>query len=440
MTQDVFPADLLASGSSKQWFVHDRFGMFINWGVYSQAARIEWVKSTEEIDEQRYQLYFDHFNPDLYDPRHWARRAKEAGMKYVVMGAKHHDGFCLWDSALTDYKCTNTPYGKDLLAAYCEAFRSEGIQVGVYYSLIDWHHPDFPIDVFHPLRNHPDAKEMNKSRDMSKYREYLFGQVREIFTNYGRIDVAWFDFSYPERVYNDMPGKGRDDWNSLELLRMVRELQPGILINNRLNLNGVPGYVPDFVTPEQYSPRATPEFEGKTVTWEACHTFSGGWGYFRDEDSWKSPEQLVQLLIDCVTLDGNLLLNFGPTARGVFDHRAEAAIDIYNKWMTFNERAIYGCGPSTFPAPFGCRYTQNGNRLYLHVYNWPFRHLHLDRLAGKIEYAQFLHDASEIKWIEPTKEVDPQIGVAVPEGMVTLELPVRKPDMVVPVIEIFLKD
>ena len=179
------------------WFTHDRFGMFIHWGLYSMAARHEWVKNRECTPEDHYQLYFENFNPDLYDAKEWARQAKAAGMKYAVMTTKHHEGFCMFDSQYTDYKCTNTPAGRDLIREYVDAFRAEGLHIGFYYSLIDWHHPDFPIDPLHPRRNDPDAFEQNQGRDMHKYAEYMRNQVRELLTNYGKIDILWFDFSYP---------------------------------------------------------------------------------------------------------------------------------------------------------------------------------------------------------------------------------------------------
>jgi alpha-L-fucosidase len=413
------------------WFVHDRFGMFIHWGAYAAAARHEWVKSTEEIDDATYQKYVDHFDPDLYDPKEWARIAKEAGMKYAVITTKHHEGFCLWDSALTDYKATNTPAGRDLLRPWVEAFRAEGLKIGFYYSLIDWHHPEFPIDGVHPLRNHPDALEMNKKRDIRKYAEYLHGQTRELLTSFGKVDIMWFDFSYPKLEYKGMPGKGRDDWQSEKLLKMVRELQPGIIVDNRLDL---PDEMADIHTPEQFQPRGWVHVNGKPVVWETCQTFSGSWGYYRDEYTWKSPEQLIQMLVNTVSCGGNLLMNVGPTARGTFDDRAKAALGVYRDWMRLNARSIYGCTQSEFTAPPDCRFTQNGNRLYLHVFAWPFRHIHLDGLAGKVEYAQLLHDASEIKIVEHKSEEQ-----GADANTLTLEIPVRKPDVVVPVIELFLK-
>ncbi len=434
MTDTVSPK-LFLSDEKKAWFTHDRFGMFIHWGIYALAARHEWVKNREEIDDAGYRKYFDHFDPDLYDPREWARRAREAGMKYVVLTSKHHDGFCLWDSQVTDYKATRTPHGRDLIAPFVEAFRAEGLKVGFYYSLLDWHHPDFTIDMYHPLRNRADAAALNQGRDMTRYARYMRDQVTELLTRYGKIDIIWFDFSYPGRTYNGLPGKGRDDWESLELLKLVRRLAPDIIVNNRLDLDIE---MPDMITPEQYTPRTPPQINGRDVSWEMCQTFSGSWGYYRDEESWKSPSQLIQILIDGVALGGNLLMNVGPTARGTFDARAIAALDAYAGWMQLHGRAIHGAGRSAFQAPDGCRYTQRGNRLYLHIYNWPNRYLHLDGLAGKVAYAQLLSDASEVLWVGA--QTDPHFVPPVGETTLTLDLPVKRPDVVVPVIELFLKD
>ncbi len=216
-----------------------------------------------EIGDTGYQRYFDNFDPDLYEPREWARRARAAGMKYVVLTAKHHEGFCLWDSRATDYKASNTPYGRDLIAPFVEAFRAEGLRIGFYYSLLDWHHPDFTIDAYHPLRNRADAAELNAGRDMARYAAYMRAQVTELLTGYGRIDIIWFDFSYPRHNYKGLPGKGRDDWQSVELLTLARRLQPDIIVNNRLDLNDLTEALPDVITPEQYTPRTAPLLRGR---------------------------------------------------------------------------------------------------------------------------------------------------------------------------------
>jgi alpha-L-fucosidase len=418
-----------------RWFVHDRFGMFIHWGLYALAARHEWVKNQERITNEDYQKYFDHFYPDLFEPREWAKAARQAGMKYVVITSKHHEGFCLWDSQYTDYKATRTPWGKDLLQPVVEAFRAEGLRVGFYYSLLDWHHPHFPIDAHHPLRDHPDATTMNQTRDMRVYAEYLHNQVRELLTRFSPVDILWLDFSYPNLAYKGFPGKGREDWQSEALYRMIREIAPKIILNNRMDYFDVP---PDIYTPEQHQPTEGVMVDGKPVVWEACQTFSGSWGYHRDESTWKSPEQLIHLLVDSVSLGGNLLMNAGPTARGAFDDRAIRALQVYGDWMRLHNRTITGCTQSDFTPPPGVRYTQNGNRLYAHLYTWPFRYLQLPELAGKVEYVQLLNDASEITFKQSGEEV-PVLEEAIRPGCIELILPVVKPDVVVPVVEIYLK-
>jgi alpha-L-fucosidase len=419
------------------WFVHDRFGMFIHWGLYASPSRHEWVQSHEKIAPDDYRKYFEVFDPDLYDPKAWARAAREAGMKYFVITTKHHEGFCLWDTQFTDYKVTNTPGGRDLLTPLVEAMRAEGLKVGFYYSLIDWHHPDFTIDVFHPLRDHPDAAKLNEGRDMTRYAEYMRNQVRELLTNFGKIDVLWFDFSYSKNQYKGLPGKGHNDWQSRQMVDLVRELQPHVIIDNRLDL--ADHDAADIHTPEQWQPTEWVKFKGEPVVWEACQTFSGSWGYHRDETTWKSPEQLVQMLINTVSCGGNLLMNVGPTARGTFDQRALDALQVYAEWMRLHERSIRGCTQSEFQAPTDVRYTQNfeTNRLYVHLYAYPFKHLHLPGLQGKVKYAQFLNDASEIKL--NLKDWTSHEATKGKENVLTMELPINKPNTVVPVIELFLK-
>jgi len=410
------------------WFIHDRFGMFIHWGLYALPARHEWVKSREMIPDEKYDVYFRHFNPDLYDPTVWAKAARNAGMKYFVVTTKHHEGFCLWDSDLTDYKATNTPYGKDLLKPMVEAFRAEGLKVGFYHSLIDWHHPEFPVDCMHPMRNDKEFRERTKGRDITKYAEYLHGQTRELLTRFGKIDIMWFDFSYPTQPDG---GKGRNDWQSEKLYELVRKLMPDVVLDDRLDLEK--GY--DIKTPEQWQPQEWVKVDGKPVVWEACQTLNGSWGYDRDNLDWKSPALLLWMLVDSVSKGGNLLLNVGPTGRGEFDERALATLQAIGKWTRVNGRSIYGCTASDYTPPPDCRYTQNGNRLYLHVMAWPLRHLHLKGIADRIEYAQFLHDASEIKIFQNT--FDHSIET---DNTVVLEIPIQKPNVEIPVIEIFLKD
>ena len=178
------------------WFTHDRFGMFIHWGTYALAARHEWVKNHESITDEEYEKYFKHFDPDLYDPNIWAKAAADAGMKYFVITTKHHEGFCLWDTKYTDYKATNTPYGKDVLKPMVEAFRKQNMRVGFYHSLLDWHHPHYTLDRCHPMRNNKEYIAKNKNKNIAIYREYLHNQTRELLTKFGKVDILWYDFSF----------------------------------------------------------------------------------------------------------------------------------------------------------------------------------------------------------------------------------------------------
>lgn len=417
------------------WFTKDRFGMFIHWGLYALPSRHEWVKNKEKIADEAYQKYFDHFNPDLFDPKAWAKTAKNAGMKYFVITTKHHEGFCLWDSEYTDYKAPNTPYGKDLLAQVVAAFRTEGLKVGFYYSLIDWRHPEFPVDKLHPQRDDAAFREKNKGRDVRKYAQYMRDQVRELLTRFGKVDILWFDFSYP-----GPDGKGHEDWESEKMIAMIRGLCPNIILNNRLDLPDAG----DILTPEQYVPAdGLVDENGKPLVWEGCQTFSGAWGYHREEESWKTPKDVIGMLVDHVSKGGNLLLNVGPTARGEFDARAQFRLEAIGRWMKYNQRAIYGCGaaPAELPPPRDCRYTYNPEtkRLYVSVFSWPFPYLHLPNLGGKVEYAQLLSDGGEIV-VHNFVQVDSQGGAArTPKGAATLALPVKAPDCEIPVIEVFLK-
>lgn len=427
------------------WYVHDRFGLFIHWGLYALNARHEWCQKLGDLSHEEYaRRYYRRFEPDLFEPREWARQAKAAGMKYVVVTAKHHEGFCLWDSAYTDFKATNAPgCRRDLLREIVDAFRAEGLRIGLYYSLIDWQHPDFTLDVMHPLRNHPEAGRMSARRDMRRYAAYMRDQVRELLTGYGPVDVLWLDYSYPHIEHKTpdgvtLPGKGRQDWESRELISMVREISPNTIVNNRLDL---PTGCADIHTPEQFQPHEWWHVDGEAVVWEACHTLAGAWGYKHEGGEAKDARQLIGLLIDSVSKGGNLLMNVGPTGRGEFAPDAQDALTSYAQWMHHHGRGIYGCTQSEFTPPTGVLYTQNHqkNRLYAHILHWPFRHLHLPGLAGKVEYAQLLHDTSEVAFLDPdapTLALNTRVKGA--PGALTLELPVAKPPVEVPVVELFL--
>jgi alpha-L-fucosidase len=422
------------------WFVHDRFGMFIHWGLYALPARHEWVRHAEKIPNEVYdRKYFARFDPDLYNPELWAKAAADAGMKYFVVTTKHHEGFCLWDTKATDYKAPNTPAKRDLIRPMVDAFRGHDLRTGFYYSLIDWHHPEFVIDPhIGPYRelSADDRAAMNAKRRQSRYAKYMRDQIRELLTGYGPVDVLWFDFSYPKP---DGTGKGHADWESEKLLKLVRELAPNVILDDRLDLPH--GW--DVKTPEQFNPRGWVMHEGKPVVWEACQTFSGSWGYHRDEMTWRGVDELIRTLVDMVARGGNLLLNVGPTGRGEIDERALSRLAGIGQWMRRNNRSIYGCtqAPAEFKTPDNCRLTYNPEtkRLYVHVYAWPYKQLWLEGAAyrERVEYAQLLHDASEV----PFRGLDDWQGHKDQEGgpVLPLTLPVNQPNTPVPVVELFLK-
>jgi alpha-L-fucosidase len=398
-------ADLIAERARRtKWFTDARFGMFIHWGLYSIPAKMEWIRSVERMSPERYREYFEGFDPIDFDPRSWARAAKRAGMKYAVLTAKHHDGFCLFDSKLTDFKATNTRAGRDLVAEYLEAFRAEGLEAGLYFSLLDWNHPDYPHfgDRHHPQRE--DDSWKGREHNWERYLEYLHGQVRELCSNYGRLPILWFDFSY-----DAMSG---EKWRAAELVRMVRSLQPDAIIDNRLEasgeslgsmLSGDPTeYSGDFASPEQIvPPEGIVDARGSGVPWEACVTMNNHWGYSAADSLWKSPRQLVRKLVECAAKGGNLILNVGPDARGVFPAESERILEEMGKWMSRNASSIYGCGNSGRPKPEWGYYTAKGKKLYAHVFEPPIEPLCLAGLGGgRIKRMRLLADGSEIRELD----------------------------------------
>lgn len=381
-----------------KWFREARFGMFIHWGLYAIPARGEWVRSTEKLSVEDYEPFFKEFNPVNYNPREWAKAAKKAGMKYAVLTTKHHDGFCLFDSKLTDYKATNTPAGRDLIKEYVEAFRAEGLAVGFYYSLLDWHHPDYPHynDTIHPMRGNETFKDT--PHDFTKYVDYLHGQVRELLTNYGKIDIMWFDFSYGQ-----MSGEA---WRATELMQMVRSLQPHIVIDNRLGGNikspEPEVYAGDFASPEQMiPPKGMANEEGNPIPWESCITLNNNWGYAAMDKAYKSPKLVIRTLVECVSKGGNLILNVGPNAKGEIPKESLEILEEVEEWMRQNGDSIYSAGAAELDKPEWGRYTQKGKTLYAHVYDGSVGPLNLRGLNGKIKSARLLADGSELKLTRP---------------------------------------
>ncbi|MEI6972420.1 MAG: alpha-L-fucosidase [bacterium] len=383
-----------------KWFLDARFGMFIHWGLYAIPARGEWVRQAEKMPESKYMEFFREFNPDRFDPRAWARAASAAGMKYAVMTAKHHDGFCLFDSQLTDYKSTRAPVGRDLVREYVDAFRAEGLKVGLYYSLIDWHHEDYPHfgHTHHPMRE--DTAFKDKAHNFDNYLAFMHGQVRELCTNYGKIDILWFDFSYDEMV--------GEKWKATELIKMVRSLQPDVITDNRLEasgdsrssslLTGKPSaYSGDFVSPEQIiPPDGVTDAGGQPLPWEACITMNNHWGYCATDHAWKSPKSIVRKLVECVSKGGNLLLNVGPTGRGEIPAASLRVLGEVSEWMCRNGASIHGCGNACLPKPEWGYYTRNGKQLYAHVFDGNFGPTALAVPVEKVARIRLLADGSEL--------------------------------------------
>lgn len=384
-----------------RWWQEARFGMFIHWGLYSIPASGEWVMSEKEMTVEEYHKYFELFNPVDYDPKKWVRAAKRAGMKYIVLTAKHHDGFCLFDTAYTEYKSTNTKIGRDLVKEFVEACREEDIRVGIYFSLIDWSHPDFPKygDRQHPMRNNTAYK--NEKINFDNYLTFMHNQVREIVTNYGKLDLLWFDFSYDELC--------GEKWKATDLINMVRKYQPDVIIDNRLEGSGedhgslVTGkptvYSGDFVSPEQIIPtNGVTDINGNLLPWELCATMNNHWGYCNYDFEFKPAEMIIRKLVECVSKGGNLILNVGPDARGNIPNESLDILGEIGEWMDKNSESIYGCGQCALPKPEWGRYTSNGDTIYAHVFEAPLGALPLTGVNPKeLVGIYYLSNGSEMK-------------------------------------------
>ena len=421
-----------------QLFRERRFGMFLHWGLYSITATEEWLRSIEEMSKEAYEPMQFEFNPRNYNPKEWARMCKEAGMKYAVLTAKHHDGFCLYDTKTTDFNSV-VGCGRDLVREYVDAFRAEGIGVGLYYSVIDWHHPDFPHygDKQHPMRN--DPTQTNENRNFDRYLDYMFEQIRELCTNYGQLDVLWFDFSY-----DDMRG---EKWRATELVNMVRSLQPHVVIDNRLEVSGEgfgslvtdnpTVYSGDFVSPEQIIPSdGIRDCHGNLVPWEACITMNNHWGYNSTDHNFKPADMIVRKLVECVSKGGNMIMNVGPDATGEFPKESVEILKGIGEWMHRNSKSIYGCGYSGLPKPENGRITRNGNFLYYHIMEAQVNFIRLEGIRpDQVKKIRLLRDGSELRiaanWITGN---DPD------EVFVSLGQSPLLPDPIDTVIEVELKD
>ena len=320
------------------WWHQAKFGMFIHWGLYSVIGQHEWAKQVEGIPLLQYEQLAKHFKPKPNAARDWARLAKAAGQKYMVMTTKHHEGFCHWDTQLTDYCSPKQGPGRDLVREFVDAARAEGLRVGFYYSLMDWHHPDGAA-----CKTDPAARR--------RFVDYTHGLVRELMTNYGKIDILWYDVDWPLTAA---------EWESERMNKMVFELQPDIIVNDR---NGLAG---DFGTPEQEVKAAE---SGRA--WESCMTLNDSWGFNRGDDSWKTAKEIVGNLANCARGGGNYLLNIGPKPDGSIPEESVTVLEAVGKWLETNGKSIYGAERGDLGWNTNANYTRRGNTLYIHQQYWP---------------------------------------------------------------------
>ena len=344
-----------------QWWREAKFGMFIHWGLYSILGRDAWAMGDEDIPLGEYESLTEQFHPAPDAPRGWARLAREAGMRSMVMTAKHHEGYCLFDSKLTDYCVTRRGPRRDLVREYVDAARMEGLRVGLYYSLMDWHHPDW-----RRAKDDPAARK--------RFVDYTHGQIRELMSNYGKVDILWYDMPVP------LDAKG---WRSQEMNDMVVRLQPDIIVNNRNLLAG------DFSTPEQST-------QASKGDWESCMTMNDSWAYVAGDHNWKSPQRLAQNLVECARDGGNYLLDIGPMADVSVREEGRDRLLSIGKWIARNGDAVYGTQRCLFPHGNIGVFTRKGTTLYVIVYFWPGAIMTVGGVRFKANSARFLATAEPV--------------------------------------------
>jgi alpha-L-fucosidase len=402
-----------ASVPIPQWFAGARLGMFIHWSHCSQRGLdLSWplvggvgaIPSGQTVGVAEYHSTAATFNPVKFDARAWARLARRAGMRYAVLTSKHHDGYALFHTRLSDWSIEHSPFRRDIVADYAAAFRAEGLKVGLYFSLIDWHHPDYPPfeESDKPYRfgqwRRPSAEQWKR------YLEFMFGQVRELLTNYGRIDLLWFDGGWERTA---------EEWRADELVRMIRQLQPDIVINDRLPGHG------DYETPEQFVPAKPP---GRA--WETCMTINRSWGYNPSDRRLKSSARLIQTICETAGRGGNLLLNVSPTADGTLPPEQVERLEAIASWMERNAESIHDTEPGLEPWQFYGPSTRRGNRVYLHLLMRPYDEVTVRGLPVKrVKSVHALGHDAPLRFHSTTPVVDALLNNPDPVGELRIEVP-----------------
>lgn len=359
------------------WWRDAAFGMFIHWGAYPVpggerngeicGGGAEWIMDKLDYTIEDYEKeVVGNFNPVEFNAKEWVAMAKDAGMKYIVLTSKHHDGFCMWDSKVTDYDIVDaTPFKRDVVKELADACREAGIKFCFYHSIVDWHHPQAQAPLY-PNYNAGQKDQSVFNPEFPKYYEnYFKPQVKELLTNYGDIGVVWFDGDWIPDYTTEM-GK--------EMYDMILEMQPNTIVNNRVDkgrmgmegMNKEGNFAGDFGTPEQEIPDT-----GIDDDWESCMTMNRSWGYKPSDNRWKSSEQLIQNLVDIVSKGGNFLLNIGPDPLGLFPPESVERLADIGDWMDVNSEAIYAAKASPYEKPEWGRYTAKDRVIYAHIFDWP---------------------------------------------------------------------
>lgn len=373
------------------WFREARFGMFIHWGLYSVSGLGDWAATQKPWKPGEYEAFASVFNPTNYNPREWARLAKAAGMKYAVLTTRHHEGFCMFDSHFTDYKITKSPYGRDVVREFVDAFRAEGLKIGFYHSLPDWTHPGY-ADKESPEFIQRGELHVPTPEQYAAFKDLLYNHVHQLMTEYGKIDLLFLDYTSKYKA-------GEDYFDRERILSMVYACQPDILVNDRLSYWKDNCRDFDYYTPEICVPNQPQKVKGRPVMWETCATINDNWGFSKDDNNWKTPEAIVAGLIGCVSQDGNLLLNVGPNALGEIPAPAVARLKAVADWYAVNGESVTGCGKSAFRPPFGCAYTQKGSTIYCYFLQPPMGDTILPELKDKIARIMLLRTGKEVEQV-----------------------------------------